>query len=106
MAPALARAEVNDDESIATFGTAIGDVGDALAGAGEVSAQVETHVVDVAVRESDVLWEEDGLEDTVVLEVNSDKLRPTIRGEDEIPIGRQDAPGVEDPEPVESVDYY
>lgn len=80
--PGLPCAQVDDDDPVAAFGGAVGDVGDALAARSEFGAQVEADVVEVGVAVCDCGWEDDGLEDLVVGEVYTDELGPAIDGVD------------------------
>lgn len=80
MSPALAGAKVDGDDAVAAFGRGIGHVGYAVAGgAGDVGAQVEAYVVDVAVWVDDVRGKHDGLESLVGCQVYTDELGTALQ---------------------------
>lgn len=80
MSPAFAGAQVDGDDSIASFGGGIGHIGYALAGGtGYVTAQVEADVIDIAVWVDDVRREDDSLESFVGCQVDTDKLGTALQ---------------------------
>ena len=102
VAPCFAGAKISHHDAVATLGGGIGDVCDALAGgAGEVGAQVESDVIEVAVWIGDGGREENGLEDGVVGEVDADKFRSSIRGGHKRAVGCLDTTCIKDPCSVE-----
>lgn len=76
--PALARAEIDNDQAVAALAAAVRDVGYAFARRSDIWTEVEANIVDIAVRKGHRLREQNGLKYLVVREVDSNKLRTAI----------------------------
>jgi hypothetical protein len=100
VAPTFAAAEVHDDDAVAALGGGVGDVGDAGPAGCQLWAQVEAHVVEVAVREGHGGREHNGLRDGVGGQIHADELRAAGGRGHEGAVGCERAACVEDPESV------
>ena len=107
VSPGFSGPEVYDDEAVTTFRAAVGDVGYALVtrDTGEVCAEVEAYVVEVAVGVGDCGGEDDGLEDGIRGEVDPDQFGAAVGRRNKCAVGSLYAASVEDPCSVEGVDY-
>ena len=107
MSPRLSGTQIYDNDAVAPFGARIGDVSYALAtrDAGEVSAEVEAHVVEVGVGVGDRSRENYRLEDRVGGEIDADEFGAAVGGGHECSVGSLHTAGVEDPCPIQRVDY-
>ena len=96
--PGLARPEIDDDEAGAAFCGAVGYVRHSL-------VKVEADIIEVGIPVGNCWREDDGLEDSVVLEVDTNEFGAAVGGVDECIVGCKGAAGIEEPEAVSGVDY-